>query len=62
MKGVWIFKSILVLKWKALKKKDINQGVQDFESISWTPQETHPRDYRLGFGNQHQPPGCSTDI
>jgi len=37
-------------------------GIQDFKSIFWTPQETHQRDYRLGFGNQHQPPGCSMDI
>jgi len=31
----------------------LNQGVQDFQYIPWTPQETRPRDYyRLGFGNQ----------
>jgi hypothetical protein len=32
--GVWVFKSILVLKWKAFFFLKLNPVVQDFKSIS----------------------------
>jgi hypothetical protein len=31
-----------------------NQEIQDFKSISWTPQETYPRDWVLGINTSLQ--------
>jgi hypothetical protein len=59
-----VLKSILVLKMEGFNKFIIfgSRGSRFF-NLSLGPHKRLVQEiYRLGFENQHQPPGCSMDI